>query len=61
MTPALRPDQRELLEDKYVLWTTSAQNGRADFRDYNRRAAEALKAALAICAEFIPTPHQEPR
>jgi hypothetical protein len=47
----LSEDQRLLLEDKFVLWTRQARQGPSDFRDYNARAAEALKTALAICAE----------
>lgn len=43
--------QRELLEDKFVLWTRLSQAGPMDLRDYNRRAAEALKVALGICAK----------
>jgi hypothetical protein len=43
--------QRELLEDKFVLWDREARQGPQALRDYNRRAAEALKAALAICSE----------
>lgn len=43
--------QRELLEDKFVLWDRASREGPIDLRDYNRRAAEALKTALAICSE----------
>lgn len=41
---------RELLEDKFVLWDRASRQGPHDLRDYNRRAADALKAALSICA-----------
>ncbi len=43
--------QRELLEDKFMLWERAGREGSMDLRDYNRRAADALKTALAICAE----------
>lgn len=43
--------QRELLEDKYLLWERASRRGPLDTRDYNRRAAEALKVALAIVSE----------
>jgi hypothetical protein len=49
--------QRELLEDKFILWDRASREGNMDLRDYNRRAAEALKVALAICSEAAtPTP-----
>jgi hypothetical protein len=48
---ALTDAQRELLEDKFVLWDRASREGAMDLRDYNRRAAEALKVALGICAE----------
>jgi hypothetical protein len=46
--------QRELLEDKFILWTKAAREFGSGpdaemRRDYNRRAAEALKVALAVC------------
>lgn len=41
---------RELLEDKFLLWDRASREGPTDLRDYNRRAAEALKTALSICA-----------
>lgn len=40
--------QLELLRDKYVLWDRAARQGPMDLRDYNRRAADALKAVLSI-------------
>lgn len=40
--------QRELLEDKFILWDRASREGNMELRDYNRRAAEALKVALAI-------------
>lgn len=43
-------DQRVLLEDKFILWDRASREGAMDLRDYNRRAADALKAALAICS-----------
>jgi hypothetical protein len=43
--------QLELLRDKYVLWDRASREGPMDMRDYNRRAAEAMKAALAILSE----------
>lgn len=47
---ALTDAQRVLLEDKFVLWSRASREGPMDLRDYNRRASEALKAALAIVA-----------
>lgn len=43
--------QRVLLEDKFVLWDRASRQGAMDLRDYNGRAAEALKVALAIASE----------
>lgn len=40
-------DQLELLRDKYVLWERGSRAGNPDMRDYDRRAAEALKALLS--------------
>lgn len=51
MTERLTKAQRELLEDKFVLWDRASREGNVELRDYNRRAAEALKVALAIVAE----------
>lgn len=51
MTFRLTDAQRELLEDKFVVWTRASIQGSPDFRDYNRRCAEAIKVALAICSE----------
>jgi hypothetical protein len=42
--------QRELLEDKFILWTRASREGAMDLRDYNGRAADALKAALALAS-----------
>lgn len=39
--------QLELLRDKYVLWDRASREGSMELRDYNRRAADALKALLA--------------
>lgn len=50
-SPRLTDAQRELLEDKFVLWDRASREGNMELRDYNRRAAEALKAALALCSE----------
>jgi PHP family Zn ribbon phosphoesterase len=44
-------DQLELLRDKYVLWDAAARHGPEELRDYNRRAAEALKEALTIVSD----------
>jgi len=44
-------DQLELLRDKYVLWDRASREGNMELRDYNRRAADALKAALGIVSE----------
>lgn len=41
---------RVLLEDKFVLWDRASREGPMDLRDYSRRAADALKTALAICS-----------
>jgi hypothetical protein len=50
MSTWLTDEQRELLEDKFVLWDKASRTGAMDMRDYQRRAADALKAALAICS-----------
>ena len=42
--------QRELLQDKFVLWDRASREGNMDLRDYNRRTADALKTALSVCA-----------
>lgn len=39
--------QLELLRDKYVLWERASREGALAMRDYEQRAAEALKALLA--------------
>lgn len=36
-----------LLRDKVEAWSRNAVGGSVDFRDYNRRSVEALKALLA--------------
>lgn len=43
--------QRELLEDKFILWDRASREGSMEMRDYNRRAADALKVALALSSE----------
>lgn len=53
---SLTDAQRELLEDKFVLWERASREGHMDLRDYNRRAAEALKAALCICSAALSQP-----
>jgi hypothetical protein len=50
---AITPEQRELLEDKLQIWRWAAKEGNMELRDYNRRCADALEAALS-------TPPQEP-
>lgn len=52
--------QRLLLEDKFVLWDKASRSGPMDLRDYNRRAAEALKVALSICSAALTPPTTEP-
>lgn len=47
--------QHELLLDKYVLWEHASREGNIELRDYNRRCAEALKAALMIVSETLLT------
>jgi len=47
-------DQLELLRDKYVLWERASREGHPDLRDYNKRAAEALKSALSIVSAAQP-------
>ena len=47
----LTDEQRELLQDKFVLWDAGSRTGNMELRDYNRRAAGALKMALSICSE----------
>lgn len=44
----LTDQQRELLEDKFMLWDRAAREGNHELREYNRRAADALKIALSI-------------
>ena len=56
----LTDDQRELLEDKFVLWERASREGSMELRDYNRRAAEALKVALSICSEAHDTASSAP-
>lgn len=53
-------DQSALLRDKYVLWERASREGPMDLRDYNRRAAEALKAALMIVSEYLRAAPAEP-
>jgi hypothetical protein len=36
-----------VLRDKYVLYERASREGPMDMRDYNRRAAEAMKALLS--------------
>ena len=48
--------QRELLEDKFVLWDRASREGNMELRDYNRRAAEALKVALSIVSAALSPP-----
>lgn len=55
----LTDDQRELLEDKFLLWDRASREGSMELRDYNRRAADAIKVALSICAD-TPLPQPEP-
>jgi len=42
----LTRDQFTLLQDKIALWRRSATEGAMDLRDHNKRAGEALTAAL---------------
>lgn len=53
---ALTDAQFELLADKYVLWDRASREGPMDLRDYNARAAEALKVALALARANAPPP-----
>jgi hypothetical protein len=46
--------QLELLRDKCVLWDRAAREGPMDLRDYNRRAADALKAVLSVVQAEAP-------
>lgn len=39
-------DKLCLLEDKVLVWRRAAEWGPLDLRDYNRRAADAMEAAL---------------
>lgn len=52
----LTDEQRELLEDKFTVWARQAESGPLDLRDYNRRAADALKAALMAASEACAPP-----
>lgn len=47
----MRQDHIELLEDKLRLWREAASSGPVDFRDYNRRCAEALEECLEHAIE----------
>jgi hypothetical protein len=42
----LTPDQRAILEDKADVWERSSRTGNMEMRDYERRCAEAMRAAL---------------
>lgn len=46
----LTPEQIVLLRDKLGLWRHQAETGSDDWRDYNRRCADALQAALDSAA-----------
>lgn len=45
-------DQFALLQDKISVWRTTTNVGPVEFRDYNRRAADALTAALVERADL---------
>jgi hypothetical protein len=47
-------EQLILLRDKHTVWSRAAQEGALDLRDYNRRAADALKQLLAEHSEYAP-------
>ena len=49
----MAPDQFALLQDKVSVWRNSSSTGPVDLRDYNRRAAEALTAALVERAVLL--------
>jgi hypothetical protein len=49
----MTPDQFAILQDKVSVWRNSSTTGAVDFRDYNRRTAEALTAALVERAELL--------
>lgn len=55
----LTDEHRKLLEDKVYVWTQNATTGNMDLRDYNRRCAEALTAALASKGEALPVVSEE--
>jgi hypothetical protein len=42
----VKPEQQELLRDKIEVWRRQAETGPLDYRDYNRRCADALASAL---------------
>lgn len=46
-------DQFALLQDKVALWRRASTEGSMELRDYNRRAGEALTAALVERAELL--------
>lgn len=46
-------DQFALLQDKVTLWRKASTEGQMELRDYNRRAGEALAAALVERAELL--------
>lgn len=51
---SLTDEQRALLADKYVLWDRMSREGSMEQRDYNRRAADALKVALSLATDESP-------
>jgi hypothetical protein len=52
-------DQLALLRDKIELWSLRAERGLPDFRDYDQRCAEALKALLADWEASDPAPWRD--
>lgn len=48
-------DQFVLLQDKVALWRKASTEGSMELRDYNRRAGEALTAAIVERAELLAT------
>ena len=53
-------EQKAILLDKLELWLRNAETGYpAEFRDYHKRCAEALKALLADWEASDPTPWRD--
>lgn len=45
-------DQKALLEDKLSVWRRDAERGPVDYRDYHRRAVDALEAPFNLADDY---------